>query len=326
MRFIQWTDLDVYFNLALEEYFLTKTDAGEDYFLLWQSRNAIVVGRHQNIFEEINTDYVKGHAVQVARRLSGGGTVYHDLGNLNYSLITRYSGARMDVRALTRPIVEALDMCGVDARFSDRNDLLLDGKKISGVAQSIKGKRMMHHGTLLFHSDLDAISQALRVKDDQIRSRSVKSMRSRVTNMCDYYPDLTIEAFKSNLLNLLTESSDVEIAELSGQEREAIQSLRDEKYKTWEWIYGKSPECDIEKERQIEGGELGLQLHVKKGRIISLQISGDSVNAGKLAEIEQRLQNVRMLEGDIVAALASLDIGQIVRGLDAQDLACLIVN
>jgi lipoate-protein ligase A len=204
-------------------------------------------------------------------------------------LITRYSGAMMDVRALTRPIVEALDMCGVNAQFSDRNDLLLDGKGISGVAQSIKGKRMMYHGTLLFHSDLDAISQALKVRDDQIQSRSVKSVRSQVTNMCDHYPDLTIEGFKSNLLELLVESSDAEIVELTKEERAAIQDLREKKFSTWDWIYGKSPECDIEKKRQIKGGELCLHLHVKKGCITSLQITGDSVNASELVDIEKCL-------------------------------------
>jgi lipoate-protein ligase A len=326
MKFIQWEDLDAYFNQAVEEYFLKNLSSDESIFMLWQNRKAIVVGKHQNTIEEINTTYVKEHDIQVVRRLSGGGTVYHDLGNLNYSLMANMDKIKQDIQFLTQPIVKALRMAGLDVYFSDRNDLLVDGRKISGSAQYIKGRRILHHGTLLFQSDLDAISRALKAGDDRIESRSIKSVRSRVTNIRDHLPALTIPVFKANLQRVLAQEAALQSYQLTQADRDAISNLRDERYSTWAWNYGRSPEYTLSKERRYTGGKLSIDLSVKKGLIQSLRIHGDSLNDGDMAGIPDSLQGVRLVADDIVAALAPLDISRSIHGLDAHELAELIAN
>ena len=326
MKFIQWGDLDAYFNQAVEEYFLKNLSDDESIFMLWQNRKAIVVGKHQNTIEEINTAYVKAHDIQVVRRLSGGGAVYHDLGNLNYSLMANMDKIKQDIQFLTQPIVKALRMAGLDVYFSDRNDLLVDGRKISGSAQYIKGRRILHHGTLLFHSDLDAISRALKASNDRIESRSIKSVRSQVTNIRNHLPELTIPVFKGNLQRVLAEEASLESYQLTQADRSAISILREERYSTWAWNYGRSPDYTINKERRYAGGKLSIDLSVKKGLIQSLRILGDFHGEEDISEIESRLQDVRLVSKDIAAALAPLDISSHIRGLDAHKLAELIAN
>ena len=179
MILIQWPNTDASFNLAAEEYIFNNLDKSQDYLLLWQNRNAVIIGRHQNTIEEINREYVQAHDVQVVRRLSGGGAVYHDLGNLNYTLIINTQTSLYDFKVLSIPVVQALQHLGVNAEFTGRNDLVIDGKKISGAAQMIKQGRLLHHGTLLFHSDLDiagksVVSQARqdRIKRNKVRAQS----------------------------------------------------------------------------------------------------------------------------------------------------------
>ncbi|HQL40659.1 MAG TPA: lipoate--protein ligase family protein, partial [Anaerolineaceae bacterium] len=184
MKVIQWTDTDAYFNLAAEEYVFDQLDREEDYLLLWQNRNAVVVGKHQNTIEEVNSQFIQEHGVQVVRRLSGGGAVYHDMGNLNFTFIGDAEGNKFNFQKLSQPIVQTLQQMGVaDVHFSGRNDILIGEKKISGNAQFVRGNRLLHHGTLLFHSDLDMVSRVLTVKGDKIESKGVKSVRSRVTNI-----------------------------------------------------------------------------------------------------------------------------------------------
>ena len=262
----------------------------------------------------------------MVRRLSGGGAVYHDLGNLNYSLMANMDKIKQDIQFLTQPIVKALRMAGLDVYFSDRNDLLVDGRKISGSAQYIKGRRILHHGTLLFHSNLDAISRALKTTNDRIESRSIKSVRSRVTNIRDHLPALTIPVFKANLQRVLAEEAALQSCELTEADRDAISILREERYSTWAWNYGRSPDYTISKERSFAGGRLSIDLSVKKGLIQSLRVHGDSSRDGEMAEIEARLLDVRLVAGDIAAALAPLDVSRYFRGLDARGLAELIAN
>jgi lipoate-protein ligase A len=326
MKIIQWENRDVHFNLAAEEYTFFHLDDAEIYFLIWQNGNAVVVGKHQNPIEEINFDFVEGHDVQVARRLSGGGAVYHDLGNLNYSIIAKSEYAQWDIKNMAEPIVNALRASGVDIQLNKRNDLLIDGKKISGSAQYIKGKRLLHHGTLLFQSDLEKLSEALRVRNDTISSRSIKSVRSEVTNICDHLPSLTIPVFISNLLNVLNEDSAFEEYEWTNSDLDGISALREEKYSTWEWIYGRSPEYSVRKERQVNGERLDISLVVKNGILQELQLDGDHIGVSSLGEIEGSLVGVRMIGGEIYKALTSLDTSQYLVGISPESLARMIVD
>ncbi|MCY0881875.1 MAG: lipoate--protein ligase, partial [Firmicutes bacterium] len=193
--------LDPRYNLALEEFLTREMDPHEDYLLLWQNRPMAVVGRYQNTAEEINQLYVKEHHIMVVRRLSGGGSIYQDLGNLNFSMIVSIEqNAFNDFRSFTLPIIQALDEFGVKAELSSRNDLTVDGRKFSGNAQYRTGTRLLHHGTLLFDSDLDVVGQALNVRQDKIASKGIKSVRSRVTNLKPYLPPGTTLQDFSNMI------------------------------------------------------------------------------------------------------------------------------
>ena len=194
---------DPTFNLAFEEYVFESMDQNETYFMLWQNDHAIIVGKHQNTIEEINQDFVKEQGIKVVRRLTGGGAVYHDLGNLNFTFIVNNdSGKPFDFQSFTRPVVKALQSLGVNAEFNGRNDITIDGKKFSGNSQYAKRGRVLHHGTVLFNSKLDTVQNALKVKKDKIESKGVKSVKSRVTNIADYLePGFTLEDFKKALVS-----------------------------------------------------------------------------------------------------------------------------
>lgn len=325
MKLIRWYNLDAYYNLAAEEYIFTSLDKGQEYLLLWQNQNAVVVGKHQNTIEEINTAYVKEHGVQVVRRLSGGGAVYHDLGNLNYSFIVNAPMGVYNFRELSQPVADTLIRLGVNVEFSGRNDLVIDGKKISGSAQFIRRDRILHHGTLLFNSDLDQISQVLAEKDDRITSKGVKSVRSRMTNICEYLPRITVGAFQSHLEETLLDRN-LTVYEFSEADVAAISALRDSKYATWEWNYGYSPEYDIKKDRHLANGSLSIYIKVQKGVIQTICIRGDFFGEGDVEEIEQNLQNVNLCEEDVREALKTFDVDHYIYGITLDELVEVIVR
>jgi lipoate---protein ligase len=327
MKLIQWPDTDAYFNLAAEEYVFSSLDRQEEYMLLWQNRNAIVVGLHQNTREEINPDFVEQNQVQVVRRLTGGGAVYHDLGNLNFTFVVAAEGRAFNFRVLAQPVLQTLNRLGVAAEFNGRNDLTIEGKKISGNAEMMKRDRLLHHGTLLFNSNLEVLSSALRVKKDKIESKGIKSVRSRVTNIQDYLPDLTVDKFKAMLVEEISRS-DRQISEytLTAEDRAGIFQLREEKYSTWAWNYGRSPDYDIKKERRFDGGGISLYMTVVKGVIQSIRIFGDFFGSGEISEIEDCLKSVEIHAGAVRQALSGVDVEQIIHGLHQDDLVEMIVG
>ncbi len=279
-----------YENIASEEYFLSQFD--DDIFYLYINAPSVIVGRHQNTYAEVNHDYVRDNGISVVRRLSGGGAVYHDHGNLNYGFITRDSGKDINevFRDLTAPVIDVLGKLGADASFSGRNDLVIDGKKISGVAQYHTGVKVLLHGTLLFSADLNKVTQSLNADPRKFKDKSVKSVKSRVTNISNYLSrPITIEEFAAILSReVVLRFPGTERYELTDRDKEQIRYLADSKYSSWEWVYGNSPSFSYWNELKYEKGILDIGLNVEEGIISELKIYGDYFGSRDIDEMTGR--------------------------------------
>ena len=308
MLLINNTNTNAYFNLAMEEYFLKNTN--EDIFLLWQNENSIIVGKNQNTLSEINYDYVKENNIKVVRRLSGGGAVFHDLGNINFTFISCNDNSFSDFKKFTMPIVEALKELNVHAEFSGRNDLLIDGQKFSGNAQYNYKNKVMHHGTLLFSSEINDLSNALKVKPSKFQGKSVKSVKSRVTNISSHLDKkMTVLEFKDYLMDFINKRDDnSHFYELNDKDIESINKLVEEKYSTWEWNFGYSPKYSLYNEVKYPGGNLEFSLDVHDGLIKDIKFFGDFFGKEDISFIENKLRNVKHNEYSIKSALEDVDI------------------
>ena len=327
MIYIRGISADPYFNLAMEEYVFRGFSPDQDYFLLWQNDNAVIVGKHQNTIEEINPDYVKEHRVKVVRRMSGGGAVYHDLGNLNFTFIVHGRNLRrFDFRVFTEPVVKALGKMGIEAESTGRNDITIQGKKFSGNSQYIGDGGLLHHGTLLFDSDLSVLGQALNPKKEKIESKSIKSVRSRVTNIAEHLKtEHTIKEFEALLLKYMLEDEELSEYYLTEHDIAEINRLAGQKYATWEWNYGASPKYNLRKERKFESMMLTIFIQVEQGRIDHIKFYGDFFGNGRIEEIEDKLTGINYEQESIKKALKNLKIDDYFRGIDSVRLADAIL-
>lgn len=312
MKYVENYSNDPKYNLAFEEYCFKNLSRDEDYVILWINGPAIIVGKNQNTAEEINGKYVEENNIKVVRRVTGGGAVYHDLGNLNFSIITNLNGNRViDFKKYNIPILKALEKLGVNCELSGRNDITIDGKKFSGIAQSIWKDRVLNHGTLLFDTKLDVLSKALNVKKDKIESKGVKSVKSRVTNIKPYIKeDIDMEEFRSLLLKHIFEMEGFtpEKYELSEEEKTSIDKLYREKYSTWEWNYGKSPKFNLKNYKRFSFGAIDIRLDVKGGIIQDCKIFGDFFGAEDVKDLEDKLKGKRYDRGSLSIELEDEDL------------------
>lgn len=312
MKYVENNSIDPRYNLALEEYAFKNFDLKDDYVILWRNGPSIIIGKNQCTLEEINSQYVSENNINVVRRITGGGAVYHDLGNLNFSFITKVEKLeKIDFKKYTVPVINALGKLGVQCELSGRNDLTLDGKKFSGVAQSIKKGRLLHHGTLLFNSNLDALSKALNVKKEKIESNGAKSVRSRVTNINDYLKsDIDVLEFRDLILKYLYEyeKSPIIKYELTKDDIVAIDSLMQKKYNTWEWNYGKSPKFNYKNSKKFDVGFLEVRINVEAGLIKNCKIYGDFFGTDDVKNFEELLIGLKYEKNDINTALKDIDI------------------
>lgn len=281
---------DPYYNLAFEEYVLLHHTEG-DILMLWQNDNAIIIGQNQNTEAEIDADFVQAHGIRVVRRSTGGGAVYHDLGNLNYSFITDSEGSVAHAgERFAKPIVESLKGLGLDAEASGRNDILVGGQKVSGTAQRRSGGRILHHGTLLFDSDPAMIAGALKADPAKFRSKAANSVRSRIGNIRSFLQeDMTMQQFWDYLTESLSAQEYVK-ADLTEEEKAEVRKLRDEKYATWAWNYGQSPAFDYRHRERWPGGSLEVLLKVEKGVIRDVRFYGDFLSRTSLDDLTAALK------------------------------------
>lgn len=309
-----------YFNLALEEYILKHFE--EECFMLWQDAPSVIVGKNQNALSEINADYVRENNIPVVRRLSGGGAVFHDLGNLNFTFIQNdMEDSFIDFKKFTQPIIEALKKLGVAAEHSGRNDLVIDGKKFSGNAQYKYRNRILHHGTLLFSSNITDLSASLNVNKSKFEGKAVKSVESRVTNISSHLQQkLSIGEFIELIRQQVTSQKDCVPYTLSEEDLRNVNQLVEEKYSTWDWNYGFSPAYNFKNQKKFTGGLLEAYLNVNKGTIDTIKLYGDFFGKKDITEIEQALHGVKHDEKSIREALAGFNMDEYLSNIGLEGL------
>lgn len=292
--------------------------------MLWQNDNAIIVGKHQNALAEINLDYVREHDIKVVRRLSGGGAVYHDMGNLNFTF-TRTSDQEndlVDFKRYTQPIIAVLQELGVNAEFSGRNDIMIEGKKFSGNAEHVFKNKVMHHGTLLFSSNMPNISGALKINPLKYKDRAVKSVPKRVTNIQDHLPEkMTVEEFADRIMDYIIRNyEDCRLYEFTEDDLAKIEQIKKDKYQTWEWNFGYSPNYDFKQGVKTQGGLLEMNMNVAQGIIQELKIQGDFFHIRDISEIEEALKDTPHEEDKIREVLNQFNLADYFRDISADDL------
>ena len=324
--YLETKSTDPYYNLAFEEYVLTHRTEG-DYLLLWQNDNTVVVGRNQNTAEEINADFVETHRINVVRRSTGGGAVYHDMGNLNYSFITD-AGEKEELSfaRFTQPVVKALCDLGLPASASGRNDILVGDCKVSGTAQRLAGDRILHHGTLLFDSDPSMVAGALAVRPEKFQSKSAKSVRARIGNIRGFLrEDMTLPAFWDYLRTALAQGAFQETS-LTEEELREVQRLRDEKYATWDWNYGKSPAYDMVNHRRFAGGTLEVRMNVRHAAIQEIGFTGDFLSRRELAPLTEALRGCAVEPDAVEGVLRQFPLPEYFGAITAGEVRDTICN
>ncbi len=328
MVYLESPSTDPHFNLALEQYVFDCMDKGKEYFMLWQNDNAIIVGKHQNTIAEINQNFVKENHISVVRRLSGGGAVYHDLGNLNFTFIVDDGDHidSFDFATFCKPIVAALEKLGVKAQINGRNDITIDGKKFSGNSQYAKKGRIMHHGTIMYDSDMAVLTKALKVSEDKIASKGIKSVRSRVTNVKEHMQNpVPLEEFKKLLLENMFAEGTLEQGVLTENDLEQVRALQKERYDTWEWNYGESPKYNIVKRRRFEGcGNLEVHMDVDNGIITAFDVFGDYFGNGDKAELAGYIIGQKAEAQALENAIANVNIDEYFNNMTKDDFISLL--
>lgn len=330
MKFIDNKGItDPMINLAIEEYILENFGEKDTYLLFYVNGPSIIIGRNQNTIEEINTEYVEKNNIKVVRRLSGGGAVYHDEENLNFSFITKDDGESFqNFQKFTQPIVDALNERGVPAELQGRNDIAVEGRKISGNAMFSTKGRMFSHGTLMLNSKIEELTKALKVKKIKIESKGIKSVRSRVANINEFLEEkLTIDEFKEMILKHVFDVEDVKDVPqyvLTEEDWEKIHEISRNRYQKWEWNYGKSPEFNIQEEYKFPAGLVDVRLNVKKGMIEDCTIFGDFFGIGDIKELEQKLIGLRHDRKTIEAALEDFPVSHYLGKISKEDFINLL--
>ena len=320
-------------NLAIETYLVQEMPLDEPILLFYINEPSIIIGRNQNTIEEINTEYVEKQGIHVVRRLSGGGAVYHDAGNLNFSFIMPDDGESFrNFGKVTQPIIDALHDMGVEgAELKGRNDLVIDDKKFSGNAMYSTNGRMFAHGTLMFDSDVNEVVNALKVRKDKLESKGIKSIRSRVTNIKPYLTDthqnMSTKDFRQEILLKIFETDkleDVNVYKLTEKDWERINAISDKLYRNWDWNYGRSPEFDLVRRQRFAIGSIEAKMNVSEGEIKEIKLFGDFFGLGEISDVEKVLTGVKYDKESIKAAVEEIDVKKYFGNIEKEDLVGLL--
>jgi lipoate-protein ligase A len=311
------------FNLALEEHVLTGMDI--ETIILWRNSKSVIIGLNQNAESEIDAEYVSSRGIPVVRRQSGGGAVFHDLGNVNFTVIQAAKhGDFSNYELFTSPVIRFLATLGVSASLKGRNDLVINGMKFCGNAQAVRRGRIMHHGCILYSADFSDLSRALKPRDIKIESHGVKSVRSRVTNIADHMPSpMPVGEFFSRMADFFI-SSGIEPYELAPADIEAAERLAGEKYSSWDWNFGKSPAYNVRRVARYPYGIVEARLSVERGTIRDARIYGDFFGVLDKSGLEELMRGLRHERAAIKSALGGVDVGSYISGMTADEWIDLV--
>jgi len=309
--------------MAVEEYLLENFK--QDIFLLWQNQSAVIVGRYQNALAEINFEFIEENNIKVVRRLTGGGAVFHDLGNLNFTFIK--NGANPNFKEFTAPIIGLLNTMGVEACFQGRNDIVIDGKKISGNAMLVSGNRTLEHGTLLFSAHMANLASALKANPLKFEDKAVKSIKNRVTNISNYLKEeMSVLEFRDKIVSYMSKHVDsFEEYKFTDEDIANIQKLTKDKYSTWDWNFGKSPNYSYAKMTRTAGGNLEIHLNIINGVIEDVKIFGDFFGKN-INQLETHLKGCNHNQESIEKRLNELNISNYINNISNEDILRNIMN
>lgn len=315
MKYLINESTDPYFNLAFDEYCLENIISEEQYFYLWRNRPAVIIGLNQNAYGEVNLDYLHSHGITLARRVTGGGAVYHDLQNMNYTIIGKNPSPEI--------FADALRKLGVDAQTTGRNDIFVDGKKISGFARRVSKEQEIIHGTMMYDVDLETLTKVLDVSGSKLQSKGIASVKSRVTNLKDYMPQFaSLDELQAALQDILAEG-DSRI-ELTPEQIAEVEKMAREKFATWEFIYGKSHEADFVHKEKLPCGTVEANISIYKGMISGLAFTGDYLFDAPSEELAGKLVGIRYEPGAITEALAGVDVSRYFRSTSKEEIINLL--
>jgi lipoate-protein ligase A len=319
MRFVDNNGItDPRLNLAFEEYLLRHVQNEEPLFIFYINEPSVIIGRNQNTIEEIDPDYVNANRIHVVRRLSGGGAVYHDLGNLNFSFVTNGKEDLHNFAKFIEPVVGVLRSLGVPAEIRGRSDIFAGNRKISGNAQYATPRRMFSHGTLLFDTNLEEMLRAINPRRVQIESKAVQSIRNAVANIREFLPDdMTVEDLRTALLDGLFAGGSPETYPLTGADWLKIEDIAETRYNLWSWNYGRSPQFNVQKSARFPIGKVDARIDVAEGRIRSIKLYGDFSGKADVAGLEAHLAGIPYARETLFAALEGVDLNDYFGEMDA---------
>lgn len=329
MIYVHNNSEDPFFNHALEEFLLLNME--EDVFILWKNRPSILIGRNQNVITEINEEYVKKEGIEVVRRLSGGGSVFNDYGNINFTFINKKvddNPLNTGFEKFALPVIEALNSLGARAVFTGRNDIVIDDKKISGNAQYFHKNKVLHHGTLLFSGNLEKLAKALKTKPLKYKGKGVKSVRSRVTNISEHLlKEMDVLEFKDYLKNyIMLYHSIVEEYYLTKEQIKEVEKIQKTRFESSDWNYGKNPEFNFSSAVKFPSGTLEVMMRIHEEKIKSIKIFGDFFGERPIEEVERRLKNISLNREQIFEELKDIDINQYIKGVSSVELIDILTN
>jgi lipoate-protein ligase A len=327
MKYIEFDNhLRASYSFAAEEFIMKNAEFDDEYFMFWRTNPCLMIGRFQNTVEEINQKFAEENHIEITRRNSGGGTVYTDPECWQFSFITfKKNGKAKNFQEFTKPVLDALKNLGAAAEFTNRNDLTIAGKKFSGNAQYATENRFLHHGTLLFNTNIDNLVLSLKISEDKIISKGIKSVRERVNNLKPFLtdPQMSSTEFRNNMIALI--KGDMETVRFNEKHIESIEEIENTKFRTWEWNYGASPEFNISKSHRFAGGKLEVQLMVKSGVVRDCKIYGDFFCSGNINHIQDAVIGCKYEKEAIAQALTQTQSSDMLYLINAEELlSCFI--